>query len=544
MPQSSVSRYEFVAQTSDSNSRLDAFLASHLKEEGISREKIKTLIREGRVNLGDVPCDSPKTLLRAGDIIRLERETPATSLAPEAGDLTVLYQDEYLAVLDKPAGLTVHPSPNQPDGTLAHRLVAYFPELAGMEGFRPGIVHRLDKNTSGLLIAALSEQSRLALSELFAAREVFKEYLALVQGVPRRQEEVIENFMGRHPTHKTKMAVLPAGDPAKSLRQTLYADPDGKFSVQAVRIFTGRTHQIRVHMAHIGHPILGDSVYGGAKAGPAAPRQMLHAHRLAFRHPFAAEDESESEEGMLRFTCPPPEDFLQCLRGLLRKPLRVAVTGSPGSGKSTVLHALEALGLPVISADALVAELYAPDNLGHLALRSHFGKRFVPEPDAPVDKKALSAAMRSDARLRREVESLIHPLVHSEVEAFWAQATEAPARVAEIPLYFEAGYQKEAHPPLSVGVGRPFALRRETLITQRGWSGDLADDMESWHRPEADKLRGCDLVLDNSGTEEALLAQTDELAKTLTARAAKENENRFLAVCGIWEKRADNAGDW
>lgn len=522
-------RHDVVVENVDAGSRLDAFLAARLKEEGLSREKIKELIREGRVRLNNIPCTSPKTAVRSGDTIGLEREAEPSRLEPEAGDLAVLYRDEYLAVLDKPAGLTVHPCPNRPSGTLAHRLVAHFPELAAMEGFRPGIVHRLDKDTSGLLVAALSEKSRQALAALFAEHEVFKEYLALIRGVPNTEEQRIETFMGRDPRNKVKMAVLPAGRPAKSLRRTLYADPAGYFSVQAVRIFTGRTHQIRVHMAHIGHPILGDVLYGGSATD--APRQMLHAHRLAFRHPFT--------EREMRFTCPPPDDFLECLRKLTAKPLRVALTGSPGSGKSTLLRLLGELGLPVVGADALVAELYKPGNAGHLALRSRFGGRFAPDPHGAVDKKALAEAMREDPRTRREVEALIHPLVHREVEEFWAKHREAPAAVAEIPLYFEAEYHKAADPPLTVGVGRPFALRRELLIQRNGWDETLADAVESWQWPEAEKLRACDLVVDNTGSPEDLKAAASGLAAELKRRAEQSNAALWEEIRQLWETRAD-----
>ncbi len=521
-------RHDVVVENADSGSRLDAFLAARLKEEGLSREKIKELIREGRVRLNNAPCTSPKTAVHSGDLVDLEREAESSRLEPEAGDLTVLYRDEYLAVLDKPAGLTVHPCPNRPSGTLAHRLVAHFPELAAMEGFRPGIVHRLDKDTSGLLVAALSEKSRLALAALFAEHEMFKEYLALVRGVPSANEERIETFMGRDPRNKVKMAVLPAGRPAQSLRRTLYADPAKYFSVQAVRILTGRTHQIRVHMASIGHPILGDILYGGDAKD--APRQMLHAHRLAFRHPFT--------EREMRFTCPPPEDFLECLRRVTATPLRVVLTGSPGSGKSTLLRFLGELGLPVVGADSLVADLYKPSNAGHLALRSHFGRRFVPDPHGAVDKKVLAEAMREDPRIRREVEALIHPLVHREVEEFWAKHRDAPAAVAEIPLYFEAGYHKAADPPLTVGVDRPFTLRRKLLIRRKGWDESLADAVESWQWPEAEKLRACDLVVGNTGSPEDLKAAAAHLAAELKKRAEQGNAARLEEIRRIWEARA------
>ncbi len=532
MSRPEISQYEVIAEPAEAGQRLDAFLAARLKTEGLSREKIKSLIREGRVRVNGNPCDSPKIAVRAGDAILLEREAARTRLEPEDGALAVLYRDEYLAVLDKPAGLTVHPCPNRPSGTLAHRLVAHFPELAAQEGFRPGIVHRLDMDTSGLLVAALSEKSRQALAAMFAGREVFKEYLALVGGVPAKEEEHIETCMGRDPANKVRMAVLASGRPAKSLRRTLYADPDGRFSVQAVRIFTGRTHQIRVHMAHIGHPLLGDVLYGGD--GRAADRQMLHAHRLAFRHPFSDEE--------MRFTCPPPPDFFDCLRRLLTRPLRVALTGSPGCGKSTLLRFLGELGLPVIGADALVAALYQPGQAGHLALRSRFGTRFVPGADSPVDKKKLTEAMLEEPLLRREVEALIHPLVRRAVEEFWGNHPQAPAAVAEIPLYFEAGYHKGGHPPLAVGVRRPFEPRRALLMERRGWSARMVDTVESWQWPEEGKLRACNLVVDNTGTEDDLRSEAKRLAATLAELAGSETSALLAGIGRVWEARAWGGG--
>ncbi len=525
-----VIRHEFTVAPAETGARLDAVLAGRLQSEGLSREKVKKLIKEGRAELNGRVCDSPKAEVRAGDGLALERPAEAAAIAPEAGEVTVVHRDKELAVLDKPAGLAVHPCPNRPDGTLAHRLVAHFPELAAMEGFRPGIVHRLDKDTSGLLVVALSEKSRQALNALFAGREIFKEYLALTHGVPPQAEETIATPIGRHPTQKTRMAVSKAGKPAKSLRRTLYADPAGRFSVQAVRIFTGRTHQIRVHLAHIGHPIIGDLLYGGAH--PAAMRQMLHAHRLAFLPPSA-----DPQAAPLRFVCPPPQDFLNCLRQLAHRPLRVALTGSPGCGKSTLLRALGRLDLPTASADALVAELYGPGRAGHLALRSRYGARFVPDPAGPVDKKALTKALLADNRLRREVEELIHPLVDLEMEAFCDRHIPDGLVILEIPLYFEAGFHETPKNTVSVGVHRPFALRCKDLMEKRGWSKRLVERMESWQWPEADKMRACDLVLDNSGSLPELEAKAGELARTLMERACRADAERLENIRKTWENR-------
>lgn len=251
--------------------RLDRFLADMLRPEGFSREKIKQLILQGHARVNSQICDSPKALLRKGQIVSISLPDTQNTLVADSGELNVVYKDAQCLVLSKPAGLTVHPCPSCPDGTMVNRLVFHFPELRGMEGTRPGIVHRLDKDTSGLILVALKEKTRLALAEAFAERRVTKEYLALVKGVPVPSEADITVPVGRHPTYKTKMAAFPgmgkkttgSTRTAHSHYRVLFADPEGRFSLVLVGIHTGRTHQIRVHMAHIGHPLWGDPLYGG-----------------------------------------------------------------------------------------------------------------------------------------------------------------------------------------------------------------------------------------------------------------------------------------
>ncbi|MDR1686427.1 MAG: dephospho-CoA kinase [Desulfovibrio sp.] len=272
--------------------------------ETLSRETIKKLIRAGKVRVNGEAVLSPKAPVPAGAEIELSVPAPSSPLTPESGPLRILYRDAVLAVIDKEAGLTTHPAPGRPEGTLAHRLLLYFPELAAAGGPRPGIVHRLDKDTGGLMLIALNETCRLALAQHFAERKIFKEYLALVYGVPKPPIGRINAPVGRDPAHKTRMAVTASGRPAESAYRVLYADPAGHFALTSVRIFTGRTHQVRVHMRSIGHPLIGDSLYSDprrAAAGKRPPhpasdrklpypfmpgRQMLHAHKLAFVHPF------------------------------------------------------------------------------------------------------------------------------------------------------------------------------------------------------------------------------------------------------------------
>ena len=576
--------HTFHIDQSRSGERLDRCLAAFLQESGISREKIKRAIKEGQVRVNGVPAASPKAQVYAGDVLEIGLAVPPSALEPEHEHLDILYRDSELAVLNKPAGLTVHPAPGNESGTLAHRLVAHFPELAEMEGFRPGIVHRIDKDTSGLLLVALNEKTRLALSALFAAHEVYKEYLALVRGVPGKGEGIIEAPIGRHPSNRVKMAVVKGGREAKSAWRILHADPEGRFSLLAVRIFSGRTHQIRVHMAHMGHPLLGDLAYGGpalpANTGNGVPataprsRQMLHAWRLAFTHPFPPP--ALKHMPLLHFTCPPPEDFMNTINTLGYRMLRIVITGSPGCGKSSLLHALHRQGVPIFSSDAEVKALYEIGGAGRDMLRARFGDRFVPDDKSPVDKIALGRAMQESDALRREVEHLLHPMVRHAMEAFWKnqETAKQPVAVAEVPLYLEAGFAEEhtrktvpagsgpASPPAGrtaavplgkgaaanslagntapkddappdqglaillnqnparpvlIGVHCPFAQRRERLLSKRGWTDAVISSMESWQWPEDSKMAACDIVVPNTGTEEDLVARTEELLARLRA---------------------------
>lgn len=532
--------HSFTVGPEHAGQRLDRFLGDVMAElrekdghgDAVSREKVKRAIRDGAATVQGRACTVPNTRVEPGQTVTLALVVPAARVTPEDGELVVLYRDAAIAVLDKPAGLTVHPCPSCPEGTLVHRLVRHFPELAAQEGFRPGIVHRIDKDTSGLLLVALTEAVRLELSRAFAEREVHKEYLALVHGVPKAQGE-LDAPIGRHPLHKVKMAVVPenrGGKPARSAWRVLLADPDGRFALVAVRIFTGRTHQIRVHMAHLGHPLWQDAVYGPAETAPHAgselpefpPRQMLHAWRLSFRHPETGRD--------MHFTCPPPPDFAALALRLSRRMQRVVVTGSPGCGKSALIRQLDEAGLPVWSADAAVARLYEPDGGGHHLLRGRYGDRFVPDPAGPVDKRALFAAMRADDTLRREVEDMIHPLARHDMDEFFAraEASGTPVAVAEVPLFLEAGWKAGTQPNiLLVGVHCPFAERTRRLETHRGWPQDMIAAMEAWQWPEADKMRACQLVVDNSGTPDdlarrarGLLAELARLRATRDARLA------------------------
>ncbi len=291
-----------------SGERLDAFLARRCDQ--LSRSHARRLIEAGLVTI-DSRQGKPSQRLAQGDHVLAIIPPPQTiDLIPEAIPLTIVYQDDDLLVVDKPAGLTVHPAPGHPSGTLVNALLALCPDLRAIAGtlrpgsgqaLRPGIVHRLDKDTSGLLVVARSDRAHLELARQLKEREVRKTYLALVHGVPTPAQGTIEAPIGRHPKNRKKMAVVAGGRDAETryrLRQELAA-----YALLEVEPVTGRTHQIRVHLAAIGHPVLGDATYG--KRSTVVGRQFLHAWRLAFTLP--------TSQRSVEFESPLPPDLRQAL---------------------------------------------------------------------------------------------------------------------------------------------------------------------------------------------------------------------------------------
>src|SRR5438034_3835778 len=323
-------RETLVIAAEEVGERLDRVLAHRVAE--LSRSRHKALILAGRVAIDGATIRDPGHRVNAGGRIRLELP-PAqeTAVAPEAIPLKVLFEDGELIVIDKPAGLVVHPAAGKPSGTLANALLAHCGEsLSGVGGVkRPGIVHRLDKDTSGLLVAAKTDRAHRALSRQFAAggrgKALRRAYLAFVWGVPERPRGSIDKPIGRHPHAREKMAVRAGGRAAVTHWEVLerYGGRDGApvASLIACRLESGRTHQIRVHLAAIGHPLLGDEVYGGgfktkanqlgeeAKAAlEALGRQALHAYLLAVEHP--------SQGTNLEFRSELPDDLLRLRHSL------------------------------------------------------------------------------------------------------------------------------------------------------------------------------------------------------------------------------------
>ncbi len=284
--------------------RLDRLLADRLPQ--YSRSRLKALIEDGRVSCAGATISEPSYRVKPGQSFTLTVPAPvAAAPVAEPIALDIVYEDAHLLVIDKPAGLVVHPAPGNPDGTLVNALLAHCgTELAGIGGVRrPGIVHRLDKDTSGLMVVAKTDAAHSALTGQFSARTVIRAYAALVWGVPRPPRGEIEGNIGRSPRNRKKMAVLKRGGRTALTRYRVLRAFGATASLVECRLATGRTHQIRVHLAHRGHAVIGDATYGGgarqARARALDPataaaiaglgRQALHARSLGFRHPASAE---------------------------------------------------------------------------------------------------------------------------------------------------------------------------------------------------------------------------------------------------------------
>ena len=297
---------ELIVKATDAGTRLDRFLADSAPE--LSRSRIQALIREGFVTVnGGAP--RARDIVHAGDrITMVEPPVQPIDLVPEKVALFVLFEDDDLIVINKPAGISVHPGAGRKRGTLVNALLSHCKNLSGIGGKeRPGIVHRLDKETSGCLAVAKNDFAHLDLSRQFAARRVEKIYLALVAGKLRRGSGTIVAAIARHRVHRKKMAIAREGG-REARTDFKVVRSGGGASLLECRLHSGRTHQIRVHLQHLGHPILGDIVYGGRRAGDFS-RQMLHAWKLAFDHPRT--------KGRMHFEAPLPEDFKRAMREVL-----------------------------------------------------------------------------------------------------------------------------------------------------------------------------------------------------------------------------------
>jgi 23S rRNA pseudouridine1911/1915/1917 synthase len=311
---SDAGRHFVTFDESAAGERLDRALAAALP--ALTRSRVKALIEGRRVALaGGQTIEEPSRKVKTGEcfVVDIPEPEPAEP-EPQALALDILYEDDDLLVLNKPAGLVVHPAPGNPDNTLVNALLAHCgTSLSGIGGVRrPGIVHRLDKDTSGVMVVAKNDRTHQALSRLFAAHDLTRIYQALVWGAPKTERGIVEAAIGRHPVDRKRMAVRRNGGRSATTEYWIerrFGPPLAPVaSLVGARLGTGRTHQVRVHLAHLGCPVIGDPVYGRRSRNSAAPaaltgfrRQALHAAVLAFRHPGLGK--------VMRFATELPQDF-------------------------------------------------------------------------------------------------------------------------------------------------------------------------------------------------------------------------------------------
>jgi 23S rRNA pseudouridine1911/1915/1917 synthase len=292
----------YIVDAADAGTRLDRYLAQ--QGAGLSRARAQGLIARGLVRV-DGRVARASLALEAGQQVELAPEAPAPAappLRPEAIAVPVVYEDEHLLVVDKPAGLVVHPAPGHETGTLVNALLGRLAPAADAEGAqRPGIVHRLDKDTSGLMVVARTETAHANLAVQMKAHRTVKRYLALVEGHMPVPEGVIEAPIGRDPRQRQRMALVSVAGGGREARThfRVLGEARGR-SLLELQLETGRTHQIRVHLASVGHPVVGDATYGRPQA-PRPPRQFLHAAHLEFAHPVTGQ--------WLTFDVPLPPDL-------------------------------------------------------------------------------------------------------------------------------------------------------------------------------------------------------------------------------------------
>ena len=293
--------YHFVAD--QPGVRLDKYVCGKCPE--LSRTRIQKLIGGGYITVNDHVAKASAKLNVGDRLTVIIPPTPPSALSPEAIPLNILYEDDDLLVIDKPAGLTVHPAPGHPSHTLVNAILSHFPHLADIsDSLRPGIVHRLDKDTSGVMLVAKNSVAQVSLAGQFKARSVAKAYLVLVKGHLTPEDGIIEAPIGRDPRNRKRMAVVAEGREART--QYHVVEYIGEYTLLEVRPETGRTHQIRVHLSAIGYPVVGDPVYG--VKSPYLSRQFMHASRLGFKLPSTGE--------YAEFTAELPSDLEQALKDI------------------------------------------------------------------------------------------------------------------------------------------------------------------------------------------------------------------------------------
>ena len=303
-------RFVITVEPEDVGMRMDAYLAS-VTDNSLSRTYIQKLMDQGQISVNGVPEKLKKYKIKNGDILEIMIPEPE-SLDVEAEDipLDIVYEDEDLAVINKPKGMVVHPAPGNERGTMVNALLYHCKDLSSIGGvIRPGIVHRIDKDTSGLIMIAKNDNAHISLAEQLKVHSITRVYNAVVFDNIKENEGTVDAPLGRNPNNRFKMAVVPDGKRAVTHYKVL--ERFGAYTFIEARLETGRTHQIRVHMAYKKHPLVGDAVYGPAKKVMGADSQMLHAKVLGFKHPRTGE--------YMEFTSELPEEFKRILEKLRAK---------------------------------------------------------------------------------------------------------------------------------------------------------------------------------------------------------------------------------
>jgi 23S rRNA pseudouridine1911/1915/1917 synthase len=300
-------------QVPENTDRLDRYLSQQLSD--LSRARIQQLIQQGCVQVNDTVCTSKKINLKSGDLITLEMPAiQPLALIAEDIPLDILYEDDELIILNKPAGLVVHPAPGHPDGTLVNALLAHCPNLPGIGGVqRPGIVHRLDKDTTGAIVIAKTDRAYQHLQAQIQAKTARREYLGLIYGVPKMETGSINLPIGRNPQDRKKMDIVSVEEGGRAaITHWQVKERFGNYTLMHFQLETGRTHQIRVHSAKIGHPIVGDPIYSSAHSvGVNLPGQALHAWKLQLQHPVSGD--------LVEVTAPLPRSLTTLLEVLRRR---------------------------------------------------------------------------------------------------------------------------------------------------------------------------------------------------------------------------------
>jgi 23S rRNA pseudouridine1911/1915/1917 synthase len=300
-------------QVTENSDRLDRYLSQELSD--LSRSRIQQLIEQGHVQINNLICTSKKINLKTGDLITLEIPTvQPLAIIAENIPLDILYEDDELIIINKPAGLVVHPAPGHPDGTLVNAILAHCPNLPGIGGIqRPGIVHRLDKDTTGAIAIAKTDLAYQHLQAQLQAKTARREYLGLIYGVPKTETGSIDLPIGRNPQDRKRMAIVSIEDGGRNaITHWRVKERFGNYTLIHFQLETGRTHQIRVHSAKMGHPLVGDPIYSsGHSLGVNLPGQALHAWKLQLQHPASG--------NLVEVTAPLPRSFATLLEVLRRR---------------------------------------------------------------------------------------------------------------------------------------------------------------------------------------------------------------------------------